>query len=55
MARYRVAEATQVNIDGQVYGPGEVLEVVPEDIVALLARGVVVEAQQTKAKPLRKP
>ena len=48
--RLVVAEGTQVNVDGRVYGPGEVLEDEPADVDTLLVRGVVAEVtEQRKA------
>ena len=51
MARYRVAEGTQVNAGGRLYTGGEVLDVVPHDLSALLAAGVVVEVVDHPKEP----
>jgi hypothetical protein len=45
VSRYKVASDTQVNAGGKLYGAGEVLEEVPDDVGRLLAAGVVVEVQ----------
>ena len=41
--RLKVAEGTQVTVDGKVYAAGEVLDVEPPGVGGLLARGTVVE------------
>ncbi|MGI9079744.1 MAG: hypothetical protein ACR2GF_02800 [Acidimicrobiales bacterium] len=51
MTRYRVAGGTQVNVAGVLYGPGEVLTEVPDDLPALLVTGVVVEVVDPPKAP----
>ena len=51
--RLKVAEGTQVTIDGKVYAAGESVDLDPHDADVLLERGTVV-AEPEKAPAKRK-
>lgn len=54
MARYRVADNTQVALAGTVYGPGEVFEAEPADVAAALAACWAAPAVEDTAPAPRK-
>lgn len=56
MSTYRVAEGTQLNVDGTVYSAGDVVDVDDENTArAWLASGLVEEAADKPDKRYRRP
>ncbi len=48
--RVTVTEATQINHDGQVYGPGDTFDAPTEDAERYVAEGWAVKAQPKSTK-----
>ena len=54
MARYVVAQNTQANIEGTVYGAGQEVSLENDVAAPLLAAGTIVRTSEAKPKPERR-
>ncbi len=55
MARYVIAQNTQANVAGTVYGAGQEVSLENEVAAPLLAAGTIVGTSEAKPKPERRP